>query len=171
MSSLRVDVVRGADGFHALRHEWEALFDAVPSASPFTSYDWMAAWQATVGADSQPVILCARDAGRLVGLLALSERTSRIMGAAVRRLSFMGERLVAADGLDVLASPGCARPAAAAIVQRLAAEPIDLLALEGLPAESVMLQMLVWQLGSDAQRAFIREQVMTALSLMDQPSE
>ena len=154
MSSLAVDVVRGVDGFQALRREWEALFDAQPSASPFMSYDWMAAWQATIGVGGQPVIVCARDAGRLVGLLALSERTSPVMGMPVRRLSFMGERLVAADGLDVLAHPGCARPATAAIVERLASEPIDLLALDGLPADSAMLQVLAWQLGADAQRAY-----------------
>ena len=154
MSSLAIDVVRGVDGFQALRRDWEALFDAQPSASPFMSYDWMAAWQATIGVGGQPVIVCARDAGRLVGLLALSERTSPVMGMPVRRLSFMGERLVAADGLDVLAHPGCARPATAAIVERLATQPIDLLALDGLPADSAMLQVLAWQLGGDTQRAY-----------------
>ena len=35
MSSLAIDVVRGVDGFQALRRDWEALFDAQPSASPF----------------------------------------------------------------------------------------------------------------------------------------
>ena len=154
MSSLAIDVVRGVDGFQALRRDWEALFDAQPSASPFMSYDWMAAWQATIGVGGQPVIVCARDAGRLVGLLALSERTSPVMGMPVRRLSFMGERLVAADGLDVLAHPGCARPATAAMVEGLATQPIDLLALDGLPADSAMLQLLAWQLGGDTQRAY-----------------
>jgi len=150
MSPFNIEVVRGVDGLQSLRSEWEALFDAVPSASPFLSYGWMTAWQATVGAGGQPVVLCARDAGRLVGLLALSERTS----ASVRQVSFMGERIAAADGLDVLALPGCARPAVAAIVARLAAEPIDLLSLDGLPPDSPTLQLLAWQLGTDGRRAY-----------------
>ncbi len=154
MSPLTVDVMRGVDAFASLRSEWEALFDAVPSASPFLSYAWMAAWQATVGEGGRPLILCARDGARLVGLLALSERRSAPMGKSVRRVCFMGERVVAADGLDVLALPGCARPAVVAILTRLAAEPIDLLRLDGLPADSPMLSLLAWQLGSDGRRAY-----------------
>ncbi len=154
MSRLSVEVMRGVDALAALREEWEELFEAVPSASPFLTYSWMAAWQATVGMGHEPLLLCARDGGRLVGLLALSERTSAAVGTAVRRVSFMGERIVAADGLDVLALPQYARPAAAAIVTRLAAEPIDLLVLDGLPADSPMLSLLAWQLGNDGRRAY-----------------
>jgi len=153
-SQLSVDVLRGVDALASLRGEWDELFEAVPSASPFLTYSWMAAWQATVGAGREPLLLCAREGGRLVGLLALSERTSTAVGTAVRRVSFMGERIVAADGLDVLARPPCARPAAAAIVARLAAEPIDLLALDGLPADSPLLALLAWQLGSDGRRGY-----------------
>ena len=154
MSGLTVDVVRGLEGFQSLRSEWDALFDAVPSASPFLSYAWMAAWQATVGEGGSPMIICARDDGRLTGLLALSERSSATLGKPLRRVSFMGERVVAADGLDVLALPQLARPAVGAIIVRLAAEPIDLLVLDGLPPDSFTLQLLAWQVGSDGRRAY-----------------
>ena len=154
MSRLSVEVMRGVDALAALRGEWEELFEAVPSASPFLTYSWMASWQATVGTGHGPLLLCARDGGRLVGLLALSERISAAVGTAVRRVSFMGERIVAADGLDVLALPLYARPAAAAIVTRLAAEPIDLLVLDGLPADSPMLSLLAWKLGNDGRCAY-----------------
>jgi CelD/BcsL family acetyltransferase involved in cellulose biosynthesis len=154
VSRLTVDLVDGLPGLHSLRSEWEALFDAVPSASPFLSYAWMAAWQATVGEGGRPLILCARDGGHLVGLLALSERRSAAIGKPVRRVSFMGERVVAADGLDVLALPGCARPVVGAIVARLAAEPIDLLVLDGLPPDSATMQQLAWQLGNDGRGAY-----------------
>src|SRR5438046_1157420 len=153
-SRLSVEVLRGVDALASLRREWEELFEAAPSASPFLTYSWMASWQATVGMGHEPLLLCARDGGRLVGLLALSERTSTAVGTAVRRVSFMGERIVAADGLDVLALPQYARPAAAAIITRLAAEPIDLLVLDGLPADSSMLSLLAWQFGSDGRRAY-----------------
>src|SRR5437762_2741409 len=153
-SRLSVEVLRGADALASLRDEWEELFEAVPSAPPFLTYSWMAAWQATVGAGHEPLLLCARDGGRLVGLLALSERISAAVGTAVRRVSFMGERIVAADGLDVLALPPYARPAVAAIGTRPAAEPIDLLALDGMPADSPMLSLLAWQLGNDGRPAY-----------------
>jgi CelD/BcsL family acetyltransferase involved in cellulose biosynthesis len=154
MSPLTVDVLRGVEGLASLRAEWEELFDAVPWASPFMSHGWMAAWQATVGAGTTPFLLCARDRGQLIGVLALSERTSATLGRRFRRVSFMGERIVAADGLDVLALAACARPATAAILTRLAAEPIDLLALDGLPPDSPTLSLLAWQLGNDGRRAY-----------------
>jgi CelD/BcsL family acetyltransferase involved in cellulose biosynthesis len=154
MSRITVDVVSGLDGFQSLRQDWDALFDAVPSAPPFLSHAWMAGWQATVGVGGVPLIICARDDGRLVGLLALSERRLATFGKPLRRVSFMGERVVAADGLEVLALPQLARPAVGAIIVRLAAEPIDLLLFDGLPPDSPTLQLLAWQLGSDGRRAY-----------------
>jgi CelD/BcsL family acetyltransferase involved in cellulose biosynthesis len=154
MSRLQVDVVEGMDGLASIGAEWDALFDSVANASPFLSHAWMTSWQATLGTGSQPWVLCARDGRRLVGLLALSRRAIATGMGTAHRLSLLGEPIVAADGLDLLAPPGCARPAAAAILTRLGAEPFDLLVLDGLPADSPMLQPIAWQLGNDARRSY-----------------
>jgi CelD/BcsL family acetyltransferase involved in cellulose biosynthesis len=152
--NLEVEVVRGARGLESLRPEWEQLFDEVPAASPFLAPAWMSAWQATVGSAGEPVVFCVRRAGRLAAVLALSEQPVRSLLGRVRRLSFLGEAVVAADNLDLVAQPGWERPAAKAIVARLAAEPFDIVELDGLPSDSPMLQQLAWQLGLDRHRRY-----------------
>src|SRR5256885_15618061 len=81
-SQLSVDVLRGVDALASLRGEWDELFEAVPSASPFLSYSWMAAWQATVGAGRGPPPPCAREGGRRGGVPPLCARASPAGGAA-----------------------------------------------------------------------------------------
>jgi CelD/BcsL family acetyltransferase involved in cellulose biosynthesis len=156
MSRLVVDEVDDLGGLSALSAEWEALFDSVPRAAPFLSPDWALTWQATLGNGSQPRVLCAREDGQLVGLLALSEKTHAGFGTAVRRLVFLGEETVAADGLDILARPGLERDVAAALLSRLAADKsLDVLDLEGIPADSETLQLLAWHFANDRQRRYV----------------
>jgi CelD/BcsL family acetyltransferase involved in cellulose biosynthesis len=156
MNRLVVDEVDDAVGLSALSSEWAALFESVPRASPFLSPDWALTWQATLGNGSQPRVLCARDDGQLVGLLALSEKTHGRFGKAVRRLVFLGEETVAADGLDILARPELEREVAAALLSRLASdEAIDVLDLEGIPADSPTLQLLAWHFANDGQRRYV----------------
>ncbi|MEA2633967.1 MAG: hypothetical protein QOH92_734 [Chloroflexota bacterium] len=154
MSRWQVDLVDGVDGLASLAEEWDALFEVVPGASPFLSHAWMMSWQQALGAGTEPRVLCARNDGRLVGLLALSQRSIATGMGTARRVSLLGEPVVAADGLDVLAHPACARLAAGAILARLASEPFDLLALDGLPADSPTVQLIAWHLGHESRRAY-----------------
>ena len=103
-----------------------------------------------------PRVLCARRDGRLVGVLALSEREHWAgLGRPVKRLAFLAEQNVGADGLDVLALPGFERDAASAMLARLAADSsVDVLDLEGLPGESPTLQLLAWNFGNDRRRSY-----------------
>jgi CelD/BcsL family acetyltransferase involved in cellulose biosynthesis len=69
----------------------------------------------------------------------------------VRRWSFLGERYVGADYLDVLAEPGREPEAAAAIFEHLAASGgFDVLELEGMAADSLSLPLLVRRFGGHA---------------------
>ena len=156
MNRLAVDDVRGAAGLAALRVEWEELFESVPRASPFLSPEWALTWQELLAEGSVPRVLCARRDGRLVGVLALSEREHWAgLGRPVKRLAFLAEQNVGADGLDVLALPGFERDAASAMLARLAADSsVDVLDLEGLPGESPTLQLLAWNFGNDRRRSY-----------------
>src|SRR5439155_6196271 len=154
MNRLAVDDVRGAAGLAALRVEWEELFESVPRASPFLSPEWALTWQELLAERSTPRVLCTRRDGRLVGVLALSEREHWAgLGRPVKRLAFLAEQDVGADGLDVLALPGFERDAASAILARLASDSsVDVLDLDGLAGESPTLQLLVWLFGTDRHR-------------------
>jgi CelD/BcsL family acetyltransferase involved in cellulose biosynthesis len=152
VSKLRVEERRGQEALEALRREWQALFHSA-SASPFLSWEWMGAWQRSFGQGRIPRLLCARAGERLIGLLPLAEEERWLAGLPmkVRRWSFLGERYVGADYLDVLAEPGREPEAAAAIFEHLAASGgFDVLELEGMAADSLSLPLLVRRFGDHA---------------------
>jgi CelD/BcsL family acetyltransferase involved in cellulose biosynthesis len=102
-SRLRIEWVREAGQFVAMRAEWRALH-AASDASIFSSWEWLYPWYRRLGEDRDLRLLCARDAqGRLVGLLPLCVQARRGMGRLVRRLAFLGEHGVGSDYLGVLA--------------------------------------------------------------------
>jgi len=54
--------------------EWDQLLERTDVASPFLTPGWQMAWLDTYGAEHQPFVLVARDAGTLVGLWPLARR-------------------------------------------------------------------------------------------------
>ncbi len=115
-SLLTVDEVRDASSFAALREEWDGLLER-SSAGIFNSWAWLYPWYQRLEPSTQLKIFTARDLnGRLVGLLPLHLETIRVLGREVRRLSFLGERRVGSDHLDVIAERGSEAPVAQALV-------------------------------------------------------
>jgi CelD/BcsL family acetyltransferase involved in cellulose biosynthesis len=68
--SLNLELLTGSDCLLALRPEWEALWRRVPETAPFQSPAWLLAWWSVFGS-AIPVVVIARQAERLVGLLPL----------------------------------------------------------------------------------------------------
>ncbi len=151
MSLLTVEEVAGADAFDRLRADWQALFSAAAGASPFLSWEWIASWHRWLGGGRTARLFCARRGADLVGLLPLTE--ARCWGTRpgqVRTLSFLGERLVGGDYLDVLAAPGWEAAATSAIFDYLARDAsFDVLDLDGLAGDSRSLSLLAWRFGVD----------------------
>lgn len=87
------------DEIEELLPEWASLFAADDRATPFQSPGWVRAWWRHFGAGSRPWLLAVRDAGQLVGLVAL--RSQRVFGLRLLRID--GEP---GDYWDVLALPG-----------------------------------------------------------------
>jgi CelD/BcsL family acetyltransferase involved in cellulose biosynthesis len=148
--------MHGEEAIGALRAEWQALFRASSRASgapPFLSWEWIAAWQRGLNPGRTPYLLCARDGGKLVGLLPLGIEELRLPGLPVkaRRLSLLGEGFGGADYLDVLASPERAREAVSAIFDHLARRvSFDVLELDGVAADSPNLPLIEQQFGEEA---------------------
>jgi CelD/BcsL family acetyltransferase involved in cellulose biosynthesis len=142
MSNLQVECRTRRDALNELRAEWQALHQAA-DAAPFLSWEWMATWQRWLNPHGTPVLLCAREAGRLLGLLALNQETSRVVGLSVQRLSFLGDGFGGADYLDVLSWPGREAEVTAALFDFLTQQlSFDALELEGLDEHSHSLSWL-----------------------------
>jgi CelD/BcsL family acetyltransferase involved in cellulose biosynthesis len=151
LNKLVVEELNGSEALSALAPEWQALFDAA-NASPFLSWEWIAAWHKWLGRGKRPRLFCARERGLLVGLLALGEEERRLKGtpARVRRISFLGEHLGGSDYLDVLALPGYEQECANALFGHVAEHiEFDILDLDGLPCDSPSVPWLAWRFGSD----------------------
>jgi CelD/BcsL family acetyltransferase involved in cellulose biosynthesis len=151
MSDLSVEIVGGNQALTEMRAEWQALFE-VTTAPPFLSWEWVSTWNRWFGQEKDPFIFCARDEGRLVGLLALGEEKKKasLISPAARSFSFLGGPEGAPDYLDILALPGYEQKCAVAIFERLAAlDLFDLLELEGIAADSPTLPMLALRFGDN----------------------
>lgn len=151
MSRLSVTEATGPHALASLRAEWQGLFLEAETASPFLSWEWIASWHARLGQGITPRIFCARADGSLVGLLPLGEARGRgRLTRSVRLLSFLGERFVGGDYLDVLGRPGAEQDAAQAIFEHLAQEAsFDVLQLDGVAGDSPTLALLAWRFAED----------------------
>ncbi|HWV39694.1 MAG TPA: GNAT family N-acetyltransferase [Vulgatibacter sp.] len=134
---------RGHEAVRELEGEWKALARRA-GAAPFLSWEWIEPWLRHLEPQRTPRLICARDAGRLVGLLALGETRRRIPGLGwVVRLGFLGERRGGADYLDVLAGGADRERATRAILCHLAeARDHDVLELDGIACDSPTLEPL-----------------------------
>jgi hypothetical protein len=120
-----------------LSNEWRALHDRAKSATPFQSWEWLAAWWRWKGRGT-PLILTARDRGTLVGILPLVVDSYR--GLPLRRVTFMGTPL--SDCQDLLAEPGRETECRDLFLAHLAAhrDRWDMLDLTDVPEHSPLAQ-------------------------------
>jgi CelD/BcsL family acetyltransferase involved in cellulose biosynthesis len=140
---LHVEVVRDRSDLARLRPEWETLL-ASSGAGIFNSYEWVAPWLARIAPALSPHVLTARSSeGELVGLLALTYETRRVLGRWVRRLAFAGETHVGSDYLEPLARRELAPGVYEALARALQEDPSwDVLDLNDLPEGSPMLEAM-----------------------------
>jgi CelD/BcsL family acetyltransferase involved in cellulose biosynthesis len=95
-----IEEVTELSALERLRPEWEALWRAVPDATPFQSPAWLIAWWRHVG-EGALLVLALRAAGRLVGLFPFYRYTQPEGGG--RRLFPLG--IATTDYLDALLLP------------------------------------------------------------------
>jgi hypothetical protein len=98
-------VLDGVDGFAQIAVEWQALSLAVARPSCFAAPSYFQAWRDTLSDDVTPLLLTARRAGRLAGVMPL-------MRARVRRGPLCAPRHDFAPSDRALLGAGKARPIA-----------------------------------------------------------
>ena len=117
---LRSAVVRDTKEFASLKEEWDELYRSCPSATPFSSWEWLYSWWEVYREDSYKLrLVTLRDptSGLLVGLLPLM--------ASRGRLFFLGDSAkilysyLMTPYKDVLVRKGWEEPVARAGAQAL----------------------------------------------------
>jgi CelD/BcsL family acetyltransferase involved in cellulose biosynthesis len=159
-TKLKIEELSGAEAFEVLRVEWHELYRQT-TAPPFLAWEWLATWQRWLNPHRTPLLLCARRAGQLVGVLPLASEERALPGTGVklRRLSLLGEGFGGADYLDLLALPEEAEETTAALLDHLANQTaFELLELDGLAADSPTLGRLQQRFAAAAQFRFQLEE-------------
>jgi hypothetical protein len=109
---LRSAVVRDTRAFASLKEEWDDLYNSCPSATPFSSWEWLYSWWEAYGELYGLRLITLRDerSGLLVGLLPLMVRRGRLV--------FLGDsasalyRYVTTPYKDILVREGWEEPVA-----------------------------------------------------------
>jgi CelD/BcsL family acetyltransferase involved in cellulose biosynthesis len=91
-----------------LRASWDKLLAGVPTASVFSSWEWLLPWWRAFGAGQQLRVLAFFDqAANLIGLAPLSLATRSFRsGLRLRVLRLLGDGSEDSDNLDFLIQPG-----------------------------------------------------------------
>ena len=102
-ATLRVRIV-GREALESLRESWTALWLELPAATPFNSWEWSAAWLATLGRGVDAHFVLLEDGTRLRGILPLADaRSAGLPFVAPRTLRFCGVDAVYPDQLEPVA--------------------------------------------------------------------
>jgi CelD/BcsL family acetyltransferase involved in cellulose biosynthesis len=101
-TSPTVYVIRATEDLLHLGPEWKELFHRIGCDNVFLSFEWLSEWWLHFGQDHQLFVIVVRDKdGRLAAVapLYLSLHAGPLR---LRRLNFLGDRLVGSDYLDFL---------------------------------------------------------------------
>lgn len=125
---------RGAEGFRALKDEWEGMRRRVRYPHIFSSWEWVYTWWSCCAPEVEPILMAAREpSGELRGLAAFSFQQERA-GVTAR---FLGD-VNTCDYMDFLLQEGYERPVLHALMTHLSEElaPTGRMDLRGIPAHS-----------------------------------
>ena len=112
-----------------LAPDWGALVDPLHPGAAFRSPAWLLAWWEAYQDGRTPLVLAAREAGKLVGLLPLYLERGPL---GMRRVRLMGDTQVGSDYLGVIAHAADVPRVATAMAEALRDGGFDELLLEGL---------------------------------------
>src|SRR3954468_3338998 len=112
---LTTETVDTVEGLTRLLPQWWALWDRIPSATPFQSPAWLLPWWRAFEPGSL-LVITVRQARRLVGLAPFYIE----QGALGRRVLPIGTSVT--DYIDVLLDLDCIEAAGRALVEHLASK-------------------------------------------------
>jgi CelD/BcsL family acetyltransferase involved in cellulose biosynthesis len=140
MSDLSVETLTEESQFARVSDRWEALYERVPTATPFLAHGWLSAyWRAFGDQDSLRVVCVSAPDGRLVAAAPLRVRRRRRMSV----LTPIGDEM--ADFSDLLIDPATPEAAEALAGGVVSLPGWDILDLPEVPPGASLWRLLeVW---------------------------
>lgn len=138
-AALSVRVIESAAGLEGVRADWNRLLQQAPTASIFSTPEWLLPWLAAYGEGRKPWVITFHEGSGAMIALAPMALTTR--PAAMRRfcvLQLLGDGSGDSDNLDILAVPGREREVASALLDFLATgqRRWDIASFDTMPADS-----------------------------------
>jgi len=149
---LRLRAYDSLDELQALRPAWDELLSHYPSATTFSTWEWLSRWWESFGKNRQLYVLALWDSASLVGLAPLSISTERVGCFSLRVLRLMGDGSGDSDNLDLPVRPGFEQAFAEAVLRELRQrKPIwNICQLNTLPPDSALGACLAQLLSSSS---------------------
>jgi CelD/BcsL family acetyltransferase involved in cellulose biosynthesis len=123
---MQIEVYDSLEHLDNLRSDWDALLAEFPSATTFSTLEWLIPWWRAFAGNSRLRILAARNESRLlVGLAPLALTSDRRLGRDIRFLQLMGDGSHDSDNLDLPVRPGCEAEFSRALIDWLEAHHSD----------------------------------------------
>jgi CelD/BcsL family acetyltransferase involved in cellulose biosynthesis len=98
--ALSAGVIRTNAELRSIEEEWKEVFRRTRCDNTFLSFEWMSEWWNHLGQDHQLFVVTVRDEkGHLAALAPLYISSGPLR---IRRLGFLGDRLVGSDYLDII---------------------------------------------------------------------
>lgn len=141
---MRISIVDSVAGFQRLQGQWEQLFIASGTKSPFLSWDWMYEWWRCYNSQlkQQPslYIICLYDEhDRLTAILPLFKKIHGILfGYSIAALQFLGTEIESSDYLDIICSSEFAAEALEKILASGALDYADIMEFANLTEDSLL---------------------------------
>lgn len=138
-ASLSVRVIESAAELDGIRADWNGLLQQVPTASIFSTPEWLLPWLAAYGEGRKPWVIAFHEgSGAMIALAPMALTTRRAAMCTLSVLQLLGDGSGDSDNLDILAVPGREREVASALLDFLATEQQrwDIASLDTMPADS-----------------------------------
>ncbi len=166
---LQVRLYTSLEALEDLRPAWEELLNEVPTATIFSTWEWLVPWWRAFGQDQKLAVLAFYESPlRLVGLAPFSITADRVFSRFhLRLLRLMGDGSGDSDNLDLLARPGYESEMILTLLRYLKSGEIDWNScqLNTLPANSVVGDCLVRYLKQQSWPCVIYPQTCSAIPL------
>lgn len=138
-AALSVRVIESAAELDGIRADWNRLLQQAPTASIFSTPEWLLPWLAAYGGGRKPLIIAFHDeSGAMIALAPMALTTRRTAMRQFRMLQLLGDGSGDSDNLEILAVPGCEREVVSSLLDFLTTRypRWDIASFDTMPADS-----------------------------------
>lgn len=165
---MKIDTYETLESVEVLRGEWEALLEAFPYSTTFSTWEWLAPWWRAFARNDKLLVLALRNSSSsLIGLAPFGLTAQRVAGAKLRSLRLMGDGSHDSDNLDMPVRTGCEAEFSRTLFDWLQqhAREWDICQMRTLPAHSPVGNQLLNDLTAHGWKAFTSTRPQSVVEL------